>query len=72
MLNNGCKLYVAINVDDILILFDSTNMITNIKKKLSKTFKMKDIGEVFTSLLRVPNQTVQNKPKRKKIPWKPP
>lgn len=49
-LNNGYKLYVAIYVDDVLIFCNNSKILRNMKKKLSKIFKMKDMGEVSTIL----------------------
>ena len=40
----GCFIYVALYVDDMLLIGNNMNTITEVKKKLSSKFNMKDLG----------------------------
>lgn len=43
--NENSTLFLAIYVDDILIFWQDENVLHELKKKLSQSFKMKDLGE---------------------------
>lgn len=44
------KIYIAIYVDDVIIFSNDENEINSVKNTLSRTFKMKDMGEVSNVL----------------------
>lgn len=43
--NNKSLVIIAVYVDDLLILASNEKVKTSLKKKLSQTFDMKDLGE---------------------------
>jgi hypothetical protein len=43
--NNHIKVYIALYVDDLLIMCNNINKLTSIKQQLSTMFDMKDLGE---------------------------